>query len=1667
MKKFYFALLLLCSAFTLSAQDATVNITFFVNVDGLTINEGGMLISGSFNGWSDMAMIENTDGNWYGTVALTPGTEVEYKFKNGPDGWEDGIEGDCTNGFGNRFIMVPTESQSLNLVGFNSCGSQANAPSVVSASNVTFSVDMNDYTVDFGTVFLSGNFNGWDGGANPLADADGDGIWETTIALENGSYDYKFQLDGWTVQEQWDAAQSCTMAFGENGEFINRVITVDGDTESCFKWNSCDACGDGGSGGTPNVTFAVDMNDYTADFGTVFLSGNFNGWDGGANPLADADGDGIWETTIPLANGSYDYKFQLDGWTVQEQWDAAQSCTMAFGENGEFINRVITVDGDTESCFKWNSCDACGDGLSGGIPNVTFSVDMSDYTEAFTTVFLSGNFNGWSGDANPLSDANGDGIWETTIPLESGSYDYKFQLDAWTVQEQWDAAQSCTMAFGENGEFINRVITVDGDTESCFKWNSCDACVGITPTDPDVTFSVDMSDYTEAFTTVFLSGNFNGWSGDANPLMDADGDGIWETTIPLANGSYDYKFQLDAWTVQEQWEEAESCTMAFGENGEFINRVITVDGDTGSCFKWNSCEACAVGGPVDTFSVTFTVDMSLEDSIDAEGIFIAGTFTEWSDAAMTDNGDGTWSYTGRFGQGDMLAYKFKNGPGGWEANEVRSCTLEGTLGDRGHTVGAGDEVLPTVCFNSCAACFLDITFVVDPSQEEVAPEGMFIAGSFNEWTDGAMTLDEATGLWSTTVSLSPGTSVEYKFKNGPDGWEADFAGSCSIDGTGNRVLVVPETAGALSTVCFNSCVGCNQVTLNVTVDMNQETVAEEGVFIAGGFNGWTDGAMTDNGDGTYSASLVVDKNSTVEYKFKNGPDGWEMDFAGDCGTGNRMTAVAEEDVTVAEVCFNSCTTCTEPMVTFTVDMSDVEVAAEGVFLSGAFNDFGDMMMTDNGDGTWSATVQVAPRAAYEYKFKNGADFEDVPGACAVGFLGNREVSVSNVDVALPTVCFGSCVGCGLVATTFTVDMSQENVNAEGVRVAGSFSEWTDVLLSDVGNGIWSGIVGVMPNSTIEWKYKNGPDGWEGEIEGECVSAESGNRVFAVADMDASVAQTCFESCDICMEEPDPDPIGLTTLNIENSCLNDDGTITIRFDLQFNCDIAPGDLSGMPEIGFHSGANNWSSVVEWDAEGAATAVNNGNDVFEVTIDPVAYYGLGSIDELDNIMMVFNQGATVPDEPWASEGKTNGEGGLGACADIMLVASELRNCSDIGGGSETASSAALLAAGSCVSEAGMVNIVFDLADNCMESPGSLAGLSEVGFHSGANDWSSVVEWNADGATTGVNDGNDVFTVSLDPAAYYGVALADLSNIFFVLNQGPAFPDAPWDSEGKAQGDGACVDFNVTISELPTCATAPPVEPMVQDLPLTYDSDAVEYQLFAFGDAIATRIDNPDPSGENTSSKVMSLEKPAGAQPWAGVAMPVATTMDFSGSTMMFVSIWSPRADVPVLLKIEDTNSAPDANGNPSIISEVFANTTTANAWEVLTFDMSTHPGFSLDHSYNQVVVFADMNNAGTGETFYIDNIGQVIISTSTVDLVQENQFTVAPNPFNSQTLVTWENANNTTFQVSLLNVTGQVMRTYQNVQGESLRIAKDDLVGGMYFLNFRDEKGNMGTMKLLIE
>ena len=152
--------------------------------------------------------------------------------------------------------------------------------------------------------------------------------------------------------------------------------------------------------------------------------------------------------------------------------------------------------------------------------------------------------------------------------------------------------------------------------------------------------------------------------------------------------------------------------------------------------------------------------------------------------------------------------------------------------------------------------------------------------------------------------------------------------------------------------------------------------------------------------------------------------------------------------------------------------------------------------------------------------------------------------------------------------------------------------------------------------------------------------------------------------------------------------------------------------------------------------------------------------------------------------------------------------------------------------CNDPAGGIQIWFDYNQNCPNSPGSLAGLAEIGFHSGANGWASVVAWDDANATTGVNVGNDTFLVDLpDPNAYYGTATTAIN---FVFNQGTVNTSEPWGAEGKEDdGMGGCLDFFVdllTITE--TCPTATSVHELLLRKELTiYPNPLSEEAVISF--------------------------------------------------------------------------------------------------------------------------------------------------------------------------------------------------------------------------------------------
>jgi hypothetical protein len=132
--------------------------------------------------------------------------------------------------------------------------------------------------------------------------------------------------------------------------------------------------------------------------------------------------------------------------------------------------------------------------------------------------------------------------------------------------------------------------------------------------------------------------------------------------------------------------------------------------------------------------------------------------------------------------------------------------------------------------------------------------------------------------------------------------------------------------------------------------------------------------------------------------------------------------------------------------------------------------------------------------------------------------------------------------------------------------------------------------------------------------------------------------------------------------------------------------------------------------------------------------------------------------------------------------------------------------------------------------------------------------------------------------------------------------------------------------------------------------------------FGDIAPTVvIANPDVSGINTSANVAQFTKSVGAQFWGGTFFDLSEPLDLDTFKNISVKTWSPRVDVNVRLKIENSN-------DPNQFAEVDALTTVANSWEELVFDFSG----AGPYNYDRIVIFFDfdVNNSGDGSIYYFD-------------------------------------------------------------------------------------------------
>ena len=233
-----------------------------------------------------------------------------------------------------------------------------------------------------------------------------------------------------------------------------------------------------------------------------------------------------------------------------------------------------------------------------------------------------------------------------------------------------------------------------------------------------------------------------------------------------------------------------------------INDDTVCDDGTG----WTSNDVCydgaCAGSALSTVSVTFNLDLNIQGADSpqiriaygclsgCEGEHNSSTTDEWLNNTWVnlsdDDADGVWSYTADLATGVDYNYSYKNG--GYESPADSEDCFGEPYGNARHVVpGDSDQVLDSVCWESCGACIIPVDCVGTWSESSACSEGNgcgtgTTSQTYTVTTDaanGGVTCEAATGDVATEDCAGTGSLDNCSVCNGNDSTCTDRSGEGS------------------------------------------------------------------------------------------------------------------------------------------------------------------------------------------------------------------------------------------------------------------------------------------------------------------------------------------------------------------------------------------------------------------------------------------------------------------------------------------------------------------------------------------------------------------------------------------------------------------------------------------------------------------------------------------------------------------------------------------------------------------------------------------------------------------------------------------------------------------------------------------------------------------------
>jgi hypothetical protein len=207
------------------------------------------------------------------------------------------------------------------------------------------------------------------------------------------------------------------------------------------------------------------------------------------------------------------------------------------------------------------------------------------------------------------------------------------------------------------------------------------------------------------------------------------------------------------------------------------------------------------------------------------------------------------------------------------------------------------------------------------------------------------------------------------------------------------------------------------------------------------------------------------------------------------------------------------------------------------------------------------------------------------------------------------------------------------------------------------------------------------------------------------------------------------------------------------------------------------------------------------------------------------------------------------------------------------------------------------------------------------------------------------------------------------------------------------------------------------------------------------------------------VMGQTKPTTAQTWAGTTMGnggLATAIPFDAdNNLMSARVWSPDSGTPVLLKVEDATDG-------AISVENLQYTTVAGGWSTLVFDFTSNepgtPAIDYAQTYDKISIFPNFGNAGTGSTYYVDDVEFLGSNIGIDETPWVANLQVSPNPSNGIVKLSANLTYTTETSITVTDLNGRVIYS-TSVNGNTLdeTIDLSDVANGLYLVAINSKYG----------